>query len=87
MCEQATTIATRTVTVPGATLYVEIRGSGPVLLCIPGGPTDAGMFNDLAERLGDRYTSPTTPAGTRAACLTATRRTFRCPSTPTTPRR
>jgi pimeloyl-ACP methyl ester carboxylesterase len=46
----------RTLRVPGATLYYEIRGSGPVLLCISGGPTDAGMFTDLAVRLGDCYT-------------------------------
>jgi pimeloyl-ACP methyl ester carboxylesterase len=46
----------RTTHVPGATLYYEIRGTGPVLLCIPGGPTDAGMFTDLAGRLADRYT-------------------------------
>jgi pimeloyl-ACP methyl ester carboxylesterase len=46
----------RTLKVPGATLYYEIRGSGPVLLCISGGPTDAGMFTDLAARLADRYT-------------------------------
>jgi pimeloyl-ACP methyl ester carboxylesterase len=46
----------RTLKVPGATLYYEIRGSGPVLLCIPGGPTDAGLFGDLADRLADRYT-------------------------------
>jgi pimeloyl-ACP methyl ester carboxylesterase len=45
-----------TVTVPGATLYYEIRGSGPVLLMIPGGPMDAGGFAPLAERLADRYT-------------------------------
>ena len=44
---------TRSVKVPGATLYVEVRGTGPVLLCITGGPTDAGMFTDLAERLSD----------------------------------
>jgi pimeloyl-ACP methyl ester carboxylesterase len=42
--------------VPGARLYHEVRGSGPTLLCIPGGPTDAGMFGDLAERLADLYT-------------------------------
>ena len=42
--------------VPGASLYLEVRGSGPILLCITGGPTDAGMFTDLAERLADRYT-------------------------------
>ena len=42
--------------VPGATLYYEVRGSGPVLLAIPGGPTDAGMFTGLAGLLADRYT-------------------------------
>ncbi len=46
----------RTLKAPGATLYYEVRGSGPVLLCISGGPTDAGMFTDLAGRLADRYT-------------------------------
>lgn len=48
-------LTTNTLKVPGATLYYEMRGSGPVLLCIPGGPTDAGMFSDLATRLADRY--------------------------------
>jgi pimeloyl-ACP methyl ester carboxylesterase len=47
---------TATLKVPGATLYYEVRGSGPVLLCISGGPTDAGMFTDLAGRLAGRYT-------------------------------
>ncbi|MGH2758351.1 MAG: alpha/beta fold hydrolase, partial [Actinomycetota bacterium] len=42
--------------VPGATLYHEVRGSGPVLLAIPGGPTDAGLFTGFAEYLADRYT-------------------------------
>src|SRR5207248_881646 len=46
-----------TVKAPGATLYVETKGKGPVLLLIPGGPTDAGMFTDLAGRLADRYTT------------------------------
>jgi pimeloyl-ACP methyl ester carboxylesterase len=46
----------RTLQVPAATLYYEVRGSGPVLLCIPGGPTDAGSFTDLAGRLADRNT-------------------------------
>jgi pimeloyl-ACP methyl ester carboxylesterase len=49
-------IERRTLKVPGATLYIEILGTGPVLLCISGGPTDAGMFTDLAGRLADRYT-------------------------------
>src|SRR5947207_12551260 len=46
-----------TVKAPGATLYVETKGKGPVLLLIPGGPTDAGMFTDLAGQLADRYTT------------------------------
>src|SRR5262245_34988277 len=48
--------STKTIAVPGAKLYVETRGSGPVLLLITGGPTDAGVFNDLGDRLADRYT-------------------------------
>jgi pimeloyl-ACP methyl ester carboxylesterase len=45
-----------TLPVPGATLYYEVRGSGPVLLMIPGGPMDAGGFAALAERMADQYT-------------------------------
>lgn len=42
--------------VPGARLYYEVQGSGPLLLLIPGGPTDAGIFAPLAGLLSDRYT-------------------------------
>jgi pimeloyl-ACP methyl ester carboxylesterase len=56
MTQTQTTPDVRTVEVPGAKLYVETRGSGPVLLLITGGPVDAGMFTDLATRLADRYT-------------------------------
>jgi pimeloyl-ACP methyl ester carboxylesterase len=56
MSTKEATLQTATLKVPGATLYYEVRGSGPVLLCITGGPTDAGMFADLAGRLADRYT-------------------------------
>jgi pimeloyl-ACP methyl ester carboxylesterase len=42
--------------VPGAQLYYEAQGTGPVLLMIPGGPTDAGIFTPLAALLADRYT-------------------------------
>jgi pimeloyl-ACP methyl ester carboxylesterase len=49
-------VETNMLQVPGATLYYEIRGSGPVLLLIPGGPMDAGGFAGLADRLADRYT-------------------------------
>jgi pimeloyl-ACP methyl ester carboxylesterase len=53
---QTTTPELTTISVPGAELHAERRGSGPVLLLITGGPTDAGMFTDLAGRLADRYT-------------------------------
>lgn len=56
MSPMQATVETGTLKVPGGTLYYEVRGSGPVLLCIPGGPTDAGIFSDLAGRLADRYT-------------------------------
>jgi pimeloyl-ACP methyl ester carboxylesterase len=56
MTQREAQLEARTMKVPGATLYYEVRGSGPVLLCITGGPTDAGMFTDLAGRLADRYT-------------------------------
>ena len=45
-----------TLKVPGATLYYEVWGSGPLLLIIPGGPQDAGVFADIARTLADRYT-------------------------------
>jgi pimeloyl-ACP methyl ester carboxylesterase len=47
---------TETLPVPGASLYYEVRGSGPVLLMIPGGPMDADGFRQIAERLADSYT-------------------------------
>ncbi|GAA1686593.1 alpha/beta fold hydrolase [Fodinicola feengrottensis] len=43
-------------TVDGATLYYEVRGSGPVLLMIPGGGGDAGYFGPIAAILADRFT-------------------------------
>lgn len=45
-----------TLKVPGARLYYEIRGSGPTLLMIPGGPADAAAFAGLAGLLAERYT-------------------------------
>jgi pimeloyl-ACP methyl ester carboxylesterase len=56
MAQKAAQMEVKTLKVPGATLYLEVRGSGAVLLCISGGPVDAGMFSDLAGRLADRYT-------------------------------
>ena len=45
-----------TLKVPGATIYYETWGKGPLLLIIPGGPQDAGVFSDIARNLADRYT-------------------------------
>jgi pimeloyl-ACP methyl ester carboxylesterase len=55
MSQHTVTTDARTLRVPGATLYYEVRGSGSVLLLISGGPVDAGVFSDLAGRLSDRY--------------------------------
>ena len=54
--DEAHPTKTDTLQVPGATLSYELYGSGPVLLLIPGGPADAGVFADLAGFLADRYT-------------------------------
>ncbi len=45
-----------TLKVPGAKIYYEIRGAGPLLLMIPGGATDAGIFAELSQHLANRYT-------------------------------
>lgn len=42
--------------VPGATLYYEMRGDGPLLLSIPGGGGDAGVFDEMAEVLQRHFT-------------------------------
>ncbi|WP_069161154.1 alpha/beta fold hydrolase [Nocardia altamirensis] len=42
--------------VPGATLYYEVRGSGPVLLLLPGSGGDAGVFDPLAAILAEHFT-------------------------------
>lgn len=47
---------TNTLKVPGATLYYEVRGTGPVLLLICGGIYDAAGYAGLANQLADRYT-------------------------------
>ncbi|MBL1076392.1 alpha/beta hydrolase [Nocardia sp. 2] len=46
----------RTLAVPGATLYYEVRGDGPLLLLIPGGGGDAGVFDGMAETLEQHFT-------------------------------
>jgi len=47
---------TTRVAVPGASLYCEVRGAGPVLLLICGGVYDAAGYAGLAGALADRYT-------------------------------
>lgn len=47
---------TATLKVPGATLYYEVRGAGPVLLMICGGIYDAAALAGLGQRLADTYT-------------------------------
>jgi pimeloyl-ACP methyl ester carboxylesterase len=42
--------------VPGARLYYEVRGAGPVLLLIPGSNGDAGYFTGIADVLAEQYT-------------------------------
>jgi pimeloyl-ACP methyl ester carboxylesterase len=49
----------RRLEVPGAQLHYEVRGAGPVLLLIPGGPADGAVFDNLADVLGRRYTVAT----------------------------
>ena len=45
-----------TLKVPGATLYYETRGSGPVLLFIGGGTSDTTNFEEVGRHFEDRYT-------------------------------
>lgn len=50
------TVKTENLKVPGASIYYEVRGSGPVLLMMPGGPADAGAFRRIAGYLESDYT-------------------------------
>ena len=50
------TVKTEMLKVPGASIYYEVRGSGPVLLMMPGGPADAGAFRRIAGYLESDYT-------------------------------
>ena len=49
----------QTLEVPGARLYYEVRGTGPLVVLV-GAPMDAGPFGPLAERLAGDYTVLTT---------------------------
>src|SRR5262245_10494175 len=48
-----------TLEVPGARLYFETRGSGPVMLLVPGASGSADPFKRVAEHLAAHYTAVT----------------------------
>ena len=74
------TVRAGTIEVNGASLYHEIRGAGPAVLCIAGATGDAGHFARLAELLADEFTTvcydrrgnsrSSIPAGTVASPVT-----------------
>jgi pimeloyl-ACP methyl ester carboxylesterase len=53
---QAIETKIETLNVPGADLYYEVRGTGPVLLMMPGGPADATAFRSIAGHLATNFT-------------------------------
>jgi pimeloyl-ACP methyl ester carboxylesterase len=56
-------VTTGTLEVPGARLYYEVRGEGPVVVLV-GAPMDAGPFGPLADLLaGDHTVLTTDPRG------------------------
>ncbi len=63
------TSTVRSVTVPGARLHYEVRGSGPLLLVI-GSPMASAEFASAGRRVG-RATTPSSPT-TRAAIANST---------------
>ncbi|MFE7055129.1 alpha/beta fold hydrolase [Streptomyces californicus] len=52
----ATAVRTGRLEAPGATLHYEVRGRGPLLVMMPGGSADAGIYDTLAAGLADRWT-------------------------------
>jgi pimeloyl-ACP methyl ester carboxylesterase len=70
--KMAADVEVKTLTLPGAKIHYEVRGSGPVVLCIPGGPADARAFDRLAAELTPDYTVVTyDPRGLSRSPLTA----------------
>jgi len=52
----SSTMRSETLRVPGGRLFYEVRGAGPVLLMMPGGPADAATFRRIEHTLAARYT-------------------------------
>ncbi|MFJ7193841.1 alpha/beta fold hydrolase [Streptomyces bacillaris] len=46
-------------TVDGAALHHEVRGEGPLLVMMPGGSADAGIYDAIAADLADQWTVAT----------------------------
>jgi pimeloyl-ACP methyl ester carboxylesterase len=64
-------LSTNSLDVPGASLYYEVAGSGPVLLLIPGGAADASDFARIIGPLSTHYTVVTCdPRGISRSQLT-----------------
>jgi pimeloyl-ACP methyl ester carboxylesterase len=53
---QGSAVESATLAVPGAEIYYEIRGSGPLLLLIHGGMGDTRVFDQIAPTLAEHYT-------------------------------
>jgi pimeloyl-ACP methyl ester carboxylesterase len=71
-------VVKKTMKVAGATLYYEVRGSGPVLLMIPGGPADSDVFAAIAPMLAARFTVVTyDPRGNSRSPLDGTPEAWR----------
>ncbi|WP_353944200.1 alpha/beta hydrolase [Streptomyces sp. HUAS MG91] len=49
-------ITQSTLRVPGATLHHELRGTGPLLLLLPGAGGDAAVLDPVADALADTFT-------------------------------
>ncbi len=54
--EERGTIRGNRLRVRGATIFYRVRGTGPLLLTLQGGPGDAEAAETLREQLADRYT-------------------------------
>jgi pimeloyl-ACP methyl ester carboxylesterase len=52
----APTVRSRALQLPDASVYHEIRGTGPVLLMMPGGPATSSIFQGIADHLAPHYT-------------------------------
>jgi pimeloyl-ACP methyl ester carboxylesterase len=72
MKQMTTTFTPATLEVPGAEIYYEVRGSGPALLLMPGGPADATTFRKMENDLARSFTVITyDPRGLSHSKLTA----------------